>query len=33
MVTLLIHFVVLLLYIEFSEEVKGYHGVDVYHDC
>lgn len=32
MMTLLVRFVILFLYVEFSEEVEGYYCVDVYHD-
>lgn len=25
--------VIFLLYVELSEEIEGYHGVDIYYDC
>lgn len=33
MMTFLVRFVIFLLYVELSEEIEGYHSVDVYHDC
>lgn len=32
MVALLVRLVILLLYVELSEEVEGYHGVDVHYN-